>query len=306
MGLRSALTANLPLKLTSLVLALLLWLLAASEEPASSLLDVDVVVQPPAGRTIIRAVEPIRALVVGPRHELLKLSTVPMRITRVLPDTLEADEVRLELAPGEVELPRGVAVRVQDLQPNALTVELDSTVQRVVPVAAVVHLVPDTEFVLAGVSVVPGMVRLLGPRDRVRRVDSVRTRPLEIVGSQGPHERQLELDTAGLGPVRIQPASVTARVDVEAVTQRVFFQIPVRLTSAAAAALWPSPEVVAVRVRGREARLKTLTEESIVVLADWRGSARSARVVLRVLVPAGLTAEAEPDSVTLEARRGDG
>ncbi len=39
MSLRSALTANLPLKLTSLVLALLLWLLAASEEPDSVSLE---------------------------------------------------------------------------------------------------------------------------------------------------------------------------------------------------------------------------------------------------------------------------
>jgi hypothetical protein len=199
-----------------------------------------------------------------------------------------------------------VAVRVQDLQPRVVVVELDSTVQRVVPVAPVVYLRADSGFVLAGVSVAPGMVRLLGPRDRVRRVDSIRTEPLEVVGGGGPVERLIGLDTAGLGPVRIHPASVTARVDVEAITERIFSGVPVRLASAAAQSLSPSPDVVAVRVRGREARLNALTEESIVVVADWTGPAKPARVPLRVLAPPGLTAEAEPDSVSLEPRRRDG
>jgi hypothetical protein len=305
-SLRSALTANLPLKLTSLILALLLWLLASSEEVASSLLQVDVAVRPPAGRTMIRPLAPVHALVVGPRRELLKLSTAPVRLVHVLPDTLEADEVELPLTAGEVEIPRGVAVRVQDVQPRVLQVALDSTVQRMVPVAPVVHLRGDSGFVLADVSVVPGMVRLLGPRDRVRRVDSVRTEPLELIGSEAPMERFVPLDTAGMGPIRFHPVRVSARVEVEAITERTLSGIPVRLTSAAGAALRPSPDTVSVRVRGREARLGALTEESIVVVADWSGPARPARVALRVLAPAGITAQAEPDSVSLQLRDRDG
>lgn len=306
MSLRAALTADLPLKLTSLVLALLLWLLAAGEEPASSLLQVQVAIRPPAGRVMIRPVDPVQALVVGPRRELLKLSASPVRLSRVLPDTLEADEVRLELAPGEVELPRGVAVRVQDLQPRVLTVELDSTVQRTVPVSPVVHLRADSGYVLSEVSVVPGMVRLLGPRDRVRRVDSVRTLPLELFGDELRAERVLELDTAELGPVRVLPARVTARVELEAITERTLTGVPVRLASEAGATLRASPETVTVRLRGREARLGAIAPASIVVVADWSGSATPARVELRVLAPAGITARAEPDSVSLEPRGTDG
>jgi hypothetical protein len=305
-GLRGALTGNLPLKLTSLVLALLLWLLASGEEPASSLLQVQVAVKPPAGRIMIRPLEQVQALVVGPRRELLKLSTAPLRLARVLPDTLEADEVRLELGPGEIELPRGVGVRVQDLQPRVLTVELDSTVQRVVPVAPVVHLRADSGYVLAGVSVVPGMVRLLGPRDLVGRVDSVRTVALELFGGEPRVERRLALDTAGFGPVRVHPASVTARVDLDAITERLLTGVPVRLASEDGVALRSTPETVTVRLRGREARLGAIALETIVVVADWSGPARPARVQLRVLAPSGITAQAEPDSVSLEPRATDG
>ena len=50
MNLRRALTADLPLKLTSLGLSVFLWFLAAGEEPASTLVPVDMSVQAPAGR----------------------------------------------------------------------------------------------------------------------------------------------------------------------------------------------------------------------------------------------------------------
>ena len=125
MSLRAALTADLPLKLTSLALSLFLWLLAAGEEPVSALMTVDLTVQAPAGRTLLHPPGAVRALVVGPRRELLKLSATPVRLTRVLPDSVEGDEVRLDLAPGEIELPRGITARVQDVQPHALTIALD-------------------------------------------------------------------------------------------------------------------------------------------------------------------------------------
>jgi hypothetical protein len=137
-------------------------------------------------------------------------------------------------------------------------------------------------------------------------VDSVRTEPLELTGSEAPVERLLALDTAGLGPVRLHPARVSARVEVEAVGERTLSGIPVRLASAAGAALRPSPDTVTVRVRGRETRLASLTQESVVVVADWQGPARPARVGLRVLAPAGITAQAEPDSVNLQMRNDDG
>src|SRR5215213_874718 len=92
---RGALTADLPLKLTSVGLSVFLWFLAAGEEPASALVPVEVTVRPPAGRTVLHAVGPVRALVTGPRRELLKLTAAPMRLLRALPDTTAADLVQL-------------------------------------------------------------------------------------------------------------------------------------------------------------------------------------------------------------------
>jgi hypothetical protein len=303
---RSAFLTDLPLKLTSLFLSVFLWFLAAGEEPGSALLDVDVTVRPPPGRTILRPPEPLRALVTGPRRDLLRLSATPVRLTRILPDTMEGDLIRLDLAPGELEIPSGVTVRVQDLQPRSVTVELDSTSQRVVPVEPIVSLRPELGFSVQGVSVVPGTVRLFGPVARLKNIDSIRTESLEVTSADAPLERDLGLDTTGLGMIRIEPRLVTVRVEIEASTERTIEGVPVALPSAMAASLRPSLEVVRVKLRGPVSRLAGLVPDSIVVMVDPNGRASPGRVGLRVLLPQGITGEAEPDTVELVRRGGRG
>ena len=305
MNLRRALTADLPLKLTSLGLSVFLWFLAAGEESASTFVPVDLTVQPPSGRTVLRTEGPVRALVAGPRRELLKLSATPIHITRVLADTTLADEVRVGLGPGDLELPRGVDVHVQDVQPRSVAVQLDSTFQRVVPVRAVVRLPPATGHVLSAIAVVPGTVRLLGPREDLTHIDSARTLPLEVAQADGPVEETMALDTSGFGRVRALPAEVTVRVDMEAEGERTLRGIPVRLSSDLAASARPEWPTVDVRVRGAASRLGGLARDSVPVVVDWSGTP-PARVPLRVLAPSGIDATAVPDSVTLLRRSRDG
>jgi hypothetical protein len=302
-SLRTAFTRNLPLKLTSLVLALFLWFLAASEEPATTLVPVEVTIKPPPGRSMIRPPEMLRALVIGSRRELLKLSTGPLHFTRTLPDTLQADEVRLDLVPGDLEPPRGANVRVQDLQPRTLVLELDSTYHRVVPVRPVVQLRSEPGFALGGIAVVPGTVRLMGPGQQVRLLDSVRTQPLEITRADAPVDELVPVDTTGLGPVRVWPATVTVRVNVEAASERTLWPVPVRLSSTTSAALRPEQESVIVRVLGSAARLVGLVPDSVLVVVDGVGETEPRRAPLRVLLPPGLQGRAEPDSVDLVRRR---
>lgn len=306
MSLRGALFADLPLKVTSLALSVFLWFLAAGEEPASALVPVDLTVRPPSGRTVVRTAGPVRALVSGPRRELLKLSASPMRVTRVLSDTTVADQIDVELGPGDLELPRGVDVHVQDVEPRTVAVELDSTFQRVVPVRAEVRLPPEAGHVLSAIAVVPGTVRLLGPREAIQAIDSVRTQPLEVAQADGSVEQPLPLDTSGFGRVRVVPSEVTVRVDVEAAGERLLTGVAVRLPSDLAAVARPERMTVDVRVRGASARLGRLTRDSVPVVVDWNGPPGPGRVKLRVLAPAGLEAGAVPDSIALTRRGTDG
>jgi hypothetical protein len=173
-------------------------------------------------------------------------------------------------------------------------------------VRAVVRLAPENGHVLSAIAVVPGTVRLLGPRDAVRAIDSARTEPLEIARADSPVEETLALDTAGFGRVRAVPAAVTVRVEVEAIGERTLTGVPVRLPSDLAAVARPERSTVDVRVRGARARLGALAPDSVPVVVDWSGPPAPARVRLRVLAPAGVEATPSPDSISLVRRSPDG
>ena len=306
MSLRGALTADLPLKFTSLGLSVLLWLLAASEEPATTQVPVELTVRPPAGRAVVRPAGPVHALVSGPRRELLKLSASPMHLTRALPDTTAADQVELELGPGDVELPRGVDVHVQDVEPRTIAVHLDSTFQRVVPVRAVVRLRTGAGHVLRAIAVVPGTVRLFGPREAIQQIDSALTQPLEVTRADASIEETLGLDTSGFGRVRAVPSAVEVRVEIENIGERTLTAVPLRLPSDLAAVVRPVRPTVDVHVRGAAGRLGLLDRDSVPVMVEWRGPPGPGEARLRVLAPGGLEAVAVPDTVALVRRAPDG
>jgi hypothetical protein len=304
-SIRAALIADWPLKLTAVALSVLLWLVASSEQPASGLLRVELRVQPPPGRAVVQPLEPLRATAVGSRRELLRLSRDNLFFTRILSDTLTADSVRLDIDPSDVVLPGDADVRIQDVEPRQVMVELNPVTQRMVPVRPVVRIQSDSGFELVGgVAVMPGDVRLAGPRDRVAALDSVRTLPLQITSADGPTEERVMLDTAGFGAVRVFPSRVTVNLNVQAIGERTLWPVPVQLPSALAVLLKPDRDTVTVRVRGPRTRLGALTPDSVAVTVDPAATigASPSRAALRVLLPSGLTGRPIPDSVTL--RRG--
>jgi hypothetical protein len=209
------LTRNWPLKLTSLLLAVMLWVVATAEQPASRVLPVTLVPQGPAGRSFRGDPPAISALVVGPRRELIKLTGARLTLTRILPDTVTGRAVTLDLLPSDVEVPRGSEVRVQDIEPRQVTLQLDPIVFRSVPVHPDLRLQLDSGTrLMRTVQVLPGMVRLTGPADLVGRIDSVTTIPLRVERVEGVFERSVAVDTEGFGAVRVSPSEVLISFEV--------------------------------------------------------------------------------------------
>ncbi|HEU4589253.1 MAG TPA: hypothetical protein VFS11_11415 [Gemmatimonadales bacterium] len=304
MRLRAALLDDWPLKLTSLALSVLLWLVASAEESASGLLKVAVQVQPPGGRVIVRAPDQLRATIVGPRRDLLKLAAERLILTRLLPDTLTADSVQLDFAPADLVLPHGINARVQDIEPRRVTVELNPVIQRLVPVRPVVVVAPDSGFELVGgVGVAPAQVRVAGPREAVDGVDSVATLPLSVHRADGPSQERIAIDTAALGPVRVLPTRVTVSINVQASGERSLSDVPVQLPVARLGGRRPDPELVTVRLHGPRARLGALSADSIAVVLEPPLGAGD-RAALRLHVPAGIRGVVIPDTVSL-VRRGE-
>jgi hypothetical protein len=204
-------TERLRLKGAALFFALLLWLIVSAEEPSEALVEVQL--EPVITDSSVRVREPlpaITALVEGPRRELWRLRTYPPVVRRVIgPDSPE--QLTFRLSPGDVVVNGASGVKPVEVIPRTVTLGIEVTRSRTVPVAPAFTVVPDSGVVLTGPPRVrPESVRVTGVRERIARLDSIRTLARTLV-VRDSGAIPLGLDTAGLG-VRVSPPRVTVTV----------------------------------------------------------------------------------------------
>ena len=116
----AAFTERLPYKAAALFFSLVLWLVVSAEETAEELVPVRLAASTDSSIVVVGRPPVMRALVVGKARDLMKIGDRPLVLRRVF--TAETPEsVRVELRPGDIDLPSGTSVVVRDVQPRAFT-----------------------------------------------------------------------------------------------------------------------------------------------------------------------------------------
>ena len=213
----AAATERLPLKGAALFFAVVLWLVVNTEEPTEETVSVDLRLISTDTSVVIRRPFPqVRALVVGRGRELLKLLASPPVIQQVI-SADSAEALALRLTPDMVRVPAGIEARVRDIQPRAITVQLDIAESRMVPVRSALTVSADSGVrVTEPPAFVPESVRVSGSRAAVRAITAVPTARVSVQVRDST-SLVVALDTTGLR-VRVSPAQVRVRVPVAADT----------------------------------------------------------------------------------------
>lgn len=205
-----AFTQRLGLKASALTFALMLWVIVGSEEATQQLVDVQIALALDSGVALRGSVPPVRAWVTGRGRELLKLYAAPLTVRRAItPDV--RDSILLQLSPGDIEVPNGVAASVTDVQPRSIPLRFDVTAERVVPVRSALRISMDSGLRAAGEPrFEPESVQVRGRRAAVNAVRAVPTSQITLV-VRDTTLQVVTLDTSGLD-VRVRPARVQVRV----------------------------------------------------------------------------------------------
>lgn len=295
---------NWPIKLVALVLSVMLYLAVAAQQPTSQLFSLRLNVDMPPGRSLASRIPTVAVQISGRGSELLKLRAFPPTIRRTLPDTLSGAVWVVRLQPSDVQLPKGVDVRVDDIVPREVELLLSAVARKEVPVVPRVTIVADSGFVFqGGLSVAPAIARLIGPEDRLALVDSVTTVPIQISEVTGPFVRNVPIDTSLLDVIRVVPKQVEIAGAVSSLLERSFDNIEVQSGAGSLTNYEVVPARVAVAVRGPEDLVARLSPDSLRVVAHLAGRAAPGTYAhLTVVAPPGVVARAVPDSVVLQRR----
>jgi YbbR domain-containing protein len=263
---------HLGLKMLAITLAVLLWLTVAGEHEVERTLRVPLEFRN-TPETLEIVGEPPSTVDVRLRGSSAQLSRLEAGEIVVMLDLSGARSgSRLfHLRSEEVRVPYGV--RVTQVVPSTLSLVLERSLTRTIPIVPATEGDPAPGFDLGAISSEPSTVQVIGPESRVRQLAAATTEPIVIQGSRG---RVRDVVTVGVedASVRLlQPQHATVVVEiVPSPIEREIAGVPVRWRNLGAGfRARVSPSIVRVTVRGQRDVLAGLRPDSVEAFADLTG-----------------------------------
>jgi YbbR domain-containing protein len=275
---------HLGLKVLAIALATLLWFTVAGEHVVERSLRV-----PLEFRNIPSELEivgnPPDNVDVRVRGSSALLSRVqPGEIVAVLDLSTARSGSRLfHIRADEVRAPFGI--EVAQVVPPTISIELEKSAQRKVPVVPATLGEPAPGYVVGRVSAEPATVDIVGPDTRVRQIAEATTEPVSVAGSKTRVRDVVTVGVADSSVRLMQPQSATVIVEVwPAPIERSVSDVPVRWRNLGAGLrAQVSPSLVRVSVRGGRDALASVRSDSIQSFVDLAGLG-TGRYNLRVQV----------------------
>jgi len=283
------LTDNWRLKLAALGLAVLIWAVVSSEQVTSQWIPVrvDPVVRDPE-YVLTGSPEPaeVRVQFTGPGRELWELALD--RPTLVLPLGDVGDRRAFPVDPSMLRVRSGLSVRVQDIRPAVVRVDLQRLASRMVPVRARISGRSLQRYVVGeDLEILPPEVRVTGPADRLAQLENLTTRSFEIVPTtDSTFSRLVALDTVGLQGLSFSRPEVRVSGGLDIRAERALGDVQVYVPDGLAS----TPDRVQVTVHGPQRLLNGIFAAGLraVVPRDSLPAAVSAEGVEAPLVFDGL------------------
>ena len=226
-----AVTENATIKLLSLGLAVVLFLLVRGDKEAVLGLSVPVIIQPDPDRVLVSdAIDKVRVTVRGRWSKLRGVTAEDMEPVRI--DLAGKQEGEYFFEEKHISLPTGV--RVVALRPPALPLRFEPRVYREVNVESVIVGKYHASFIMTDKLVEPAKVRVSGARSAVQSLERVRTVPVDV--SQRRESTVLEVGLVSPGKhVEVDPPVPRVRVRLRfepRVGERDLKAVPVKIVGA--------------------------------------------------------------------------
>ena len=263
---------HLSLKVLSVVLALLLWMVVSGEEIVERGLRVPLELQQiPTGIELLGDVPTTADVRVrGASGTLSRLGTGDV-IAVIDLRTARTGRRLFPLGPEQVRVPFGI--EVVQVTPSAVAIAFETSATRRVPVVPAVDGRPAPGFVVGQLTAEPRSVEVIGPESAVKRVTEVLTEPVLVSGA-----RAAVTDTVSLGLLdpslrlkTVRSAVVTVQV-VPAPLERTLRNRPVHLRNPGASLEAQAvPPAVELTLRGSRDALNRFDPDDVVAFVDLDG-----------------------------------
>ena len=175
---------NLPFKLVSLAIAIMLWLAVGRDKPIEIPVTVPLEFQHAPANLEINSDYPLQARIIlrGPERMLQGMN--PSQVHAILDlGGASPGERTFDLTAQDIHTPR--SAQIVQIVPSQFHISLDPSVSRTVPVEPRVIGTLLSGYDIRTVSVSPAMITIVGPERRVNAIQTAMTDPVDATGVVG-------------------------------------------------------------------------------------------------------------------------
>jgi len=273
---------HLGLKTLAILLAALLWMTVSGEHVVERSLRVPLEFRniPEALEIVGNAPDTVDVRLRGSSIALSRLQ--PGEIVAVLDlGTARAGSRLFHIRNDEVRAPFGV--EVAQVVPSTLSLELEKSARRVVPVVPQVEGDPSPGYVVGRTTSDPATVEVVGPDSRVRQISEATTEPVSVKDAKTRVRDGVTIGVLDSAVRLAQPQNANVTVEIwPAPVEKRLADVPVRWRNLAAGMRAQlSPQLAHVTVRGSQDALADVRGDSVQAFVDLAGLG-SGRYNLRV------------------------
>lgn len=192
-------------------------------------------------------------------------------------DATQLDPIRIDLSrsdrsttvdisPNMIRVPPGL--RVTNVEPNSLFVELEDESYRTVPITPQISGEPHSSYAVESVRVTPQTVTIRGPQSRIDAINAVSTQTVDISDRTRSLRRQVQLrtDDGLVTPELDDPVVVEVDIETQEITHT-FEDIPVEAVNTSFNTT-VAPATTNITVRGPKPVVETLDPSILRVEID--------------------------------------
>ena len=208
-------TRNLWLKVTSLVLAVMLWFFVVSKGRSVVVMDVPIGFKDiPANLEVVDSPKTIGVTIEGQERLLKKLRQEDIRAIIDL-SNVKKGKTFLSVAPDNITVPR--TLTVNEISPQTINLMIEEKVTKHVQVKPIIIGSPLQGFLIKGIEVEPKMIEIKGPESAIEKVYFIKTEPIDITGITSTLQYRAYLNLNNKNNVRVDIPEVDVKITIEKV-----------------------------------------------------------------------------------------
>ncbi len=301
------LLANWRLKVFAGLLAIFLWMLAASGYKENIRMPVDLKLEGLRADLLVleQSAERLDVTIRGASRVISALTADQISATHSLSDVSSPKELTVRILPEQIDVPSGTAVI--SVMPSSIRVKIGKKATVRVPVSLEIRGKPAPDFTVVGEASEPTTVLLQGPESVLADVTSVKTEAVNVDGVTEPFAGR-----AYLIPIHplvnfVDNKSVLVRIDVrERIKIRKFLSVPIQQIPPERPVAIVPPRVN-VDLRGPVSVVTAIESDELIGVVDVMdlGMGRYLRTP-RFRLPDSVSVKSrDPDKVTIIIRSDD-